>query len=61
MPKYGSFEGSLEGFQKGRYKRFYKGLGLKGPCAQTLYTSAQNYLYRDYFKAKYILFGYMEP
>ena len=26
--------------------------GPKGPCTQTVYTLAPEYLYRDYFKAK---------
>ena len=33
----------------------------KGPCAQIVYELAPMYLYRDYFKAKLKLFGYMDP
>ena len=33
----------------------------KGPCAQTVYSLAPKYLYRDYIKAKYTLLGYMDP
>ena len=40
----------------------FRGVGVpKGPCTQIVYTLAPKYLYRDYFKAKVYLFGYMDP
>ena len=31
------------------------------PTSISVYTLAPKYLYRDYFKAKVYLFGYMDP
>ena len=40
-----------------------QGFGLypKGPGTQIVYTLVPKYLYREYFKAKVYLFGYMDP